>query len=263
MKKLTFLLIIALFALPASAIKYVAVVETEVDARSGASEGITPAEVTLITAELRREAVKNLPRGQYSVMTSETVIAQGSATLEQCFDENCVIALGSKIGADYIVRGTISKFQTLFTLTVEVYETEDGNLVASSDPVRSENIRGLLENAAPVCAEMYKTFAAQTPSPASPEAKPSAAPSPAAKPSVAAPKKKPSFWAGVATDIAGAGMLTLGIFQDNNVKEYVKNGQYDSGEEYKDVRAAVRNRNICYAVGSALLMAGVSVHIFF
>jgi hypothetical protein len=184
------------------------------------------------------------------------------------------------------VRGTISKFQTLFTLTVEVYETEDGNLVASSDPVRSEEIRGLLENAAPACAGMYKTFAAAQPPPATPEAEPQAAPvaaqvegvqpvanldAPAAAPVPVAPistpppapKKKPSFWAGIATDIAAAGMLTLGVYQDNSVKEYVKDGRYDSGEEYKNTRSAVRSRNICYAVGSALLMAGVSVHIFF
>jgi uncharacterized protein (TIGR02145 family) len=140
-------------------IKNVAVVETEVDARSGASAELTPAEVTLITAELRREAVKNLPRDRYSIMTTETVIAQGSAVLEECFDENCVIALGTKIGADYIVRGTISKLRARFALTVEIYETEDGNLVASSEAVRSESIEELVEKAAAACAGMYRTFA--------------------------------------------------------------------------------------------------------
>jgi hypothetical protein len=158
--RLTFFLAITLFAgISAAAIKNVAVVESDIDAQSGASAEMTPAEVRLLTAELRREAVKNLPRSQYNVMTSETVMAQGGATLEQCFDENCVITLGSKIGADYIVRGTISKFQTLYTLSVEIYDTEDGNLVASSDPVRSESIRGLLENAAPACGNMYREFA--------------------------------------------------------------------------------------------------------
>jgi uncharacterized repeat protein (TIGR02543 family) len=149
--------------------KNVAVVETEIDAQSGASVGITPAEVRLVTAELRREAVKNLPRDKYNIMTTETVYAQGNAVLEECAEENCVIALGSKIGADYIVRGTISKLQTKFTLTVELYETENGNLVASSDPVRSENVGELLENTAAACAGMYKTIAnIHNPSPKSP-----------------------------------------------------------------------------------------------
>jgi len=160
-KKLANFLLTALFiAAPAAytQVKYVAVVETEVDAQSGAAIGLTPAEVRLMTAELRREAVRNLPSDKYNIMTSETVYAQGGAVLEECAEENCVIALGSKIGADYIVRGTISKLQTRITLSVEMYETENGNLVASSDPVRSENIGELIEKAAAACADMYQTF---------------------------------------------------------------------------------------------------------
>jgi len=57
------------------------------------------------------------------------------------------------------VRGTISKLQTKFTCSAEIYETENGNLVASSDPVRSESVVELLERAAAACADMYKTFA--------------------------------------------------------------------------------------------------------
>jgi hypothetical protein len=160
-KKLSIFLITALLAAtPAAArIKYVAVVETDVDAQSGASDRLNPADVRLITAELRREAVKNLPRDRYSIMTSETVQAQGGAVLEACADENCVVTLGSKIGADYIVRGTISKFQKKFALTVEMYETENGTLAASSDPVRSEKASELLEKAAAACAGMFKAFA--------------------------------------------------------------------------------------------------------
>jgi hypothetical protein len=132
--------LLAFFAgICAAQVKYVAVVETEVDAHSGASAKLNKAEVRQITQELRREAVKNLlPREKFHIMTSETVMAQGSAVLEECAEENCVISLGSKIGADYIVRGTISKFGTKLTLSVEIYETENGTLVASSDPIRSE-----------------------------------------------------------------------------------------------------------------------------
>jgi uncharacterized repeat protein (TIGR02543 family) len=150
--------------IPTAHTKYVAVVETDVDEHSGAADELSRADVRLVTAELRREAVKNLPHGRFNVMTTETVYAQGTATLIECHEENCVIALGSKIGADFIVRGTISKMETRYTLSVEIYETEDGNLVASSDPVRSENISGLVEMASAACAEMYRAFAkAQTP----------------------------------------------------------------------------------------------------
>jgi uncharacterized protein (TIGR02145 family) len=91
-------------------------------------------------------------------MTSETVIAQGGAVLEECADENCVISLGSKIGADYIVRGTVSKFGAKLTVSVDIYETDDGNLVASSDLVKSDKIEELLELTAKACADMYKAF---------------------------------------------------------------------------------------------------------
>jgi hypothetical protein len=168
MKKLTLFLIIALFTgIPFAGVKYVAVVESDVDESSGASEKISRADVRLVTAEIRREAVKNLPPKKYSVMTSETVIAQGSAVLAECHEENCVISLGSTIGADYIVRGTVSKVESKFTLQVEMYETEDGTLVASCDPVRSESIGELIEKAAEACANMFKTWAVSQSSQAS------------------------------------------------------------------------------------------------
>jgi len=151
---------IALLAgMSVAGIKYVAVVESDVDAASGASAELNAAEVREITAELRRQAAENLPRDKYSVMTSETVQSMGGAVLEECAEENCVIALGSKIGADYIVRGTVSKFQTMFTLAIELYETENGTLIVSSEAIRSENLVELLNKATTVSANMFRKFA--------------------------------------------------------------------------------------------------------
>jgi len=193
---------------PSMRMKYVAVVETEIDAQSGASAELTSADARLVTAELRREAVKNLPRGRYNVMTSETVYAQGSAVLDKCADENCVIILGSAIGADFIVRGIISKMQTKFTLTVEIYETEDGNLVASSDPIRSESLEGMLEQTAVVCAEMYKSFVAAHAPPPEP-----AAPPPA--PTVAVQEPDTPLWKlhkmGIDISVGAGGVISGGF----------------------------------------------------
>jgi len=157
----TLIFIIAMMLIAGTAhaqVKYVAVVETETDAQSGAAAKINKAEVRQITAALRREAVNNLPRGKYNIMTSETVQAQGTAKLEECADENCVITLGSKIGADYIVRGIISKIGANLTVTVEMYETNDGTLVASSDLASAGDAAGLLEKAGAACARMYNKF---------------------------------------------------------------------------------------------------------
>jgi hypothetical protein len=151
--------VIALFvAMPVSAVKYVAVVEMEIDMKPSEAAKLEKSEVRLITDELREKAVNNLPRSQYSVMTTETVIAQSGAVLSECAEENCVITLGSRIGADYIVRGKLGKFQTLFTLSVVIYDTEDGFLVASSRAVRSERLTELLEKASVACEEMYQKF---------------------------------------------------------------------------------------------------------
>jgi len=162
MKTTTVVKMMALLALLAgisvAGVKNVAVVETEIDPQSGATAKINKAEVRLITAGLRKEAVKNLPRDKYNIMTSETVMAQGGAVLEACADENCVITLGSRIGADYIVRGTISKLGTKLTVSVEMFETNDGNLVASSDIVSSEKTAELLEKATAACGEMFRAF---------------------------------------------------------------------------------------------------------
>ena len=164
-------LLTLLAGISTAGMKYVAVVESDIDESSGASEKISRADVRLVTAELRREAVKNLPPKNYSIMTSETVIAQGGAVLEECADENCVISLGSKIGADFIVRGTVSKLESRFTLQVEMYETENGNLVASCDPVRSESIGELIEKAAEACGNMYRTWAASQKTTVDPDSK--------------------------------------------------------------------------------------------
>jgi|GEM_PF-5992217 len=153
-------------------IKNVAVVETQINEQSGAASKINKAEVMEITNEIRREAVNNLPRGKFNVMTSETVLSMGDAVLEDCAEENCVIALGSKIGADYIVRGIISMFAENLTVTVEMYETEYGMLVATAAPVRTANLNELLERTTVVCAEMYRRFLETSASSVSPQAVP-------------------------------------------------------------------------------------------
>jgi len=158
------LALIAAFAAISAAgagVKYVAVVETEVNAASGASAKINKAEVQEVTTVLRNEARNILPPDKYKIMTSETVIAQGGAVLEECAEENCVITLGSKIGADYIVRGSVSKVGTKLTLSIVVYETEDGTLVASSR-VSSEKVEELLDKTVTACGEMYRKFDSET-----------------------------------------------------------------------------------------------------
>jgi hypothetical protein len=122
----------------------VAVLNTEVDTESAAAKEIEDSELRYITQEIRRQAINNLPKDKYRVMTEQSVQAQGEAILQECAEENCMVSLGEKIGADFITRGTLSKFRKKYTLTVEVYDTKNGMLTASSDPVENEDIEDLL-----------------------------------------------------------------------------------------------------------------------
>jgi hypothetical protein len=117
MKKIAILSLFAVMALTLpltyaqkAKVKNVAVIEIEV--RSDASKDIRKEEAMSITGTVRREAVKHLPKDRYNVMTTETVQSMGDAVLAECFGENCVITLGSKIGADYKVRFLLSRLKT-------------------------------------------------------------------------------------------------------------------------------------------------------
>ena len=101
------------------------------------------------------------------------------------------------------MRGTVRKFQTKFTLTIEMYETDNGTLVVSSEAVRSGNLEELLGIAAAASANMFrkfadaqKTTAAASPAPAldTDEPKEEAKPEkekPASKPK-SEPKERPT-----------------------------------------------------------------------
>ncbi|GBU20568.1 hypothetical protein R80B4_00446 [Fibrobacteres bacterium R8-0-B4] len=256
-----------LSAMPVLAVKYVAVVESDIEAASGASAALNSAEVREITAEIRRQATENLPPERYSVMTTETVQSMGGAVLDECSEENCVVTLGSKIGADYIVRATISKFQTRFTLKVELYETDGGTLVAMSDPVRSENIEDLLDKATTASANMYKKFLnAQSVILAHPTASDgSAVPEPKINTGIDRKPQavKPRTLIAVGLDAIGTAFLAYGLYQNSVVKDCVDDNLYKNRAEQNEAKKAAGARNVGYTIGSALLIAGISVHIFF
>jgi hypothetical protein len=171
----------AIFAVTpvAARVKYVAVVETEIDMNPADAARLERSEVRLITDELRGAAVKTLPQDKYSIMTAETVMSQSGSVLNECAEENCLITLGSKIGADYVVRGKLGKIGTQFTLFVSMFDTEDGFLVGTSNTIRSEKLVDLLEKTATACAEMYRKFIRPAVNPA-----PAVVPVPAYAPSI-------------------------------------------------------------------------------
>ena len=78
---------------------------------------------------------------------------------------------------------------------------------------------------------------------------------------VAADQKKKTMKniVAVSLDVAGAGVLAYGIYQDYNISSRIAEG----GAVKSDISDMTRTRNICYIVGGTLLLSGISIHIFF
>ncbi len=191
---MTAALAVALSAAGASAakIKNVFVVEATVESQCDDCKGMKKAELREITNELRRVAVNSLPKDRYNVMTKETVQAQGSEVQLECANANCVIQVGSAVGADYIVKGSINKFGKRFSLTVEMYETKDGNLAAAlADPIRSEKLDDILDKISAACAAMYKKFLSEQNPPPTPTYQQQANQQPQPTPPAPAPQPQP------------------------------------------------------------------------
>ncbi|MDR2731611.1 MAG: hypothetical protein LBB36_00150 [Fibromonadaceae bacterium] len=134
---------IAILAPIAFAINNVAVLELLPN--ESVQKAISIEESRHLTDELRRQAVMNLPKNEYSVLTRDNIIAliPSDEKEAECLAEKCAIEIGRAIGAEYITQGTIGKFGKKLAISVELYETMGGKLL-SSIVFESEDIEGLL-----------------------------------------------------------------------------------------------------------------------
>jgi hypothetical protein len=238
---------------------------------------LTIDETKFLTDELRRQAMRLLPK-DYSVLTREKILSLIPKTAENL---NSVIDIGIVIKSDYVTQGFIGKIGNLFTLTVELYETESGNLLENFVK-ESTDLKGLLDA---IRENAPYLFAKITPKEEPTQAKPSEAVKepqpPAAIPTniPTEPKKsKNSVWVAIGLDALGATALGLGIYYNaksiynyyeskNIIKDVTPEQFADKRSEftakYKKVQGAETSRNIFYAAGGALLLGGVAVHIWF
>jgi hypothetical protein len=69
--------------------------------------------------------------------------------------------------------------------------------------------------------------------------------------------KRNTLWIAVGADIAGAGILGLGLYEEMNVRDLISRGKFPAAESKETVR------NVCYVIGTLVLAAGISIHIFF
>lgn len=90
-------------------------------------------EAQFITNVLREEAVRALSsEANATIMTRENIVAMlpPEKSLEEC-EGSCLIETGKNISADYVSQARIGKFGKNLTISVELYKTSNGKLIAS------------------------------------------------------------------------------------------------------------------------------------
>jgi hypothetical protein len=79
-----------------------------------------------------------------------------------------------------------------------------------------------------------------------------------------------SLWLAVGLDILGVAAFGVGVWLNGEAENFHRNymdlkggSEADYASAQKEVENAAANRNIAYAMGVALLAAGIGVHIWF
>jgi hypothetical protein len=70
-------------------------------------------------------------------------------------------------------------------------------------------------------------------------------------------KKAAFLVTGASLDILGAGAFAYGLYENYNAGNLIKDKNFTAAEE------SVGRRNLAYVAGCALLLSGISIHIFF
>jgi len=264
--------IIFFIALTAHATKTVAVLEI---VPTNDTVELKLSEYRHLTDELRTRAREVLPRTGYTILTRDNLISLQPPDEEEarCLAESCAVEIGRAIGAEYVTQGFVGHFGEMLTLTVELYESLNGNLLGSfvteSKDIMSllgtirERAPGLFANIAPEPAPEPKINIEEpiTPIYVPPDAN-----------KTPEPQNSYKLLAVTLTlDVIGAAMLGFGIYQHinaNNLHDEYKDlprglppEQYDNA--LQKANEALKRRDIGYAIGGTLLAAGIAVHIWF
>jgi len=140
--------------------KRVAIIQTLDD-----GDSIKPADLAYLTDKLRETAVNVLPRQQYGVMTTESIVAflgSQERAQKECRESSCLAELGRKVNADYVAQAHIGRFQGDFTIKTELYNSKSGVMIGSftGDARSIRDLRNIIDEKAP---DLFKKMLA-TPS---------------------------------------------------------------------------------------------------
>jgi hypothetical protein len=210
-------------------------------------------------------------------------------------DDSQISELGRQFGVTYVCIADITPAFGSYQVSARIVDVETAVVVFIGDahsPLKTMN--DLADVSEKVVRAMFGKSAEPRPKPAkTPEPKPAAAqtaqaapprqtpaqraaqepgrapeiaaipvkPEPMTpKPNLGAEPKisaKPSFWIALGAEAAAVGILAYGILEDGRVASYVETG------DLREAETPARNRNAAYAIGAAVLLSGISIHIFF
>ena len=124
------------------------------------SARLTTQETAYLTDLLRGVAVR-LPRGAFSVITRENIMAllPPGTDLAACVSE-CEVETGRNVGADYVVSGSIIPFGTELRLVVKLHATKDGALLAS-ESASGKNVVKLEEPVSQAASRLFRALDSQ------------------------------------------------------------------------------------------------------
>ena len=118
--------------------------------------GLDPDFLLKLSDQSRLAAVDVLPHETYSVMTRENMmlILDDMGKDASCMEGSCEVDIGRNIGADYVVTGNVMWVEDKCLLTLKLYETKTGKLLAGKE-VKKERLLDLVEETRAMSLELY------------------------------------------------------------------------------------------------------------
>jgi len=144
-------------------------------------------------------------------------------------------------------------------ITADSTATPDSATVAAQEPEKElEDGRALNEQATPE-PDGVATAVAQKPDniPVADTPVATEQPIPQTIQQTAQQPTRSAFYMGIGANIAGLGILGIGLYEEMNVRDLIAKGKFPAAESAETVR------NTCYIIGALFLAAGISIHIFF
>ena len=121
-------------------IAYVYATPIQVGVLEFRGNGIEQVLLFKLSDQSRLAALEVLPKEEYAIITRENII-QILSDMEQdpsCVSGLCEIETGRTIGADLIMVGDLLKLGETYSLTLKLYETQKGTLIAGKEVENSD-----------------------------------------------------------------------------------------------------------------------------